>query len=130
MAWGRSKSSGSEIAATSPAGSALEPPRGCGVGLRSQSGASHGCNETFAPKACLLRRQDGRKQRARAEEIAGDASAHARWLFALGRASPLVQDEGPPQSARAIQTGEHAPQKARQARGLIGIVSRSAGRRG
>src|SRR5262245_63932151 len=44
----------------------------------------HGSNETFASQTgFFLGRPDGRKQNARAEEVAGVASPHPRRLFAV-----------------------------------------------
>src|SRR6202521_2284774 len=109
-----------------PHKAAGEPPGRGDVDSGSQSGVTHGCNETFTSQAGFLRRQDGRKQRARAEEIAGEASPYARRLFGVADSAPLVQDDNAPQRGPAIQTRGHTSQQACQARGLIDGRSQDA----
>src|SRR6266851_9219079 len=107
MAGGGSKSSSMRPNRRVTSEAAAELRRDCGVDWRSQSGVRPWPQQNVH-EACFLRRQDGRKQRARAEEIAGDASPNARRLFAVADASPLVQDDNAAQRGPAIQTNGHA----------------------
>jgi len=123
MARGESKSSGDEIEAAECRRAWNFQDVATLVCVHKPEG-THGRKETFTSQACFRRRQDGPKQRHRAKEIAGYASPYARRLFAVGVASPLVENGSAAQGDPPIQTDRRGPQQAYQARGLIGARSR------
>jgi hypothetical protein len=85
----------------------------------------HGSNETFASQTgFFLGRPDGRKQNARAEEVAGVASPHPRRLFAV-REAQACADERAAQRNSPIQGS--TPHQAHSARDLMDERFRPAG---